>query len=231
MILAAGEGRRMRPLSLGTPKPLLKVGGRAMLDWALDKVAAAGVKRAVVNAFYLAGQIEAHGAARRDIEIIISREDQLLDTGGGIKHALSHFDKPFFALNADLPWTEGAVPALRRMADFWDAGKMDVLLLLMTREKARGFVKGDFALAPDGRAHRRDEAVLLQVMLAAQIVKPDLYQAVPELVFSNNRVWDAAEAAGRLYGIEHDGGAYHVGTPADLAEANRLIESGEGWRL
>src|ERR1700744_2694799 len=106
MILAAGRGVRMQPLSLQRPKPLLEVGGRAMLDHALDKLIAIGIKRAVVNAFYLAEQIEAHCAKRRDIEIIISREDELLDTGGGIKNALRHFDAPFFALNANLPWMD-----------------------------------------------------------------------------------------------------------------------------
>src|ERR1700744_2689540 len=106
MILAAGRGERMRPLSLQKPKPLLEVGGRAMLDHALDKLIAAGIKRAVVNAFYLGEQVEAHWAKRRDIEIVISKETELLDTGGGIKNALKHFDAPFLALNADLPWMD-----------------------------------------------------------------------------------------------------------------------------
>jgi MurNAc alpha-1-phosphate uridylyltransferase len=231
MILAAGRGERMRPLSLKVPKPLLEIGGRAMLDLALDKLIAFGIARAVVNAFYLAGQIEAHLEKRRDIAITVSREDELLDTGGGIKYALSNFDVPFFALNADLPWMDGTAPALLRMAEFWDAAKMDALLLLMPTKKAPGFrTKGDFALEKDGRAHRHDASPPYPyVWISAQIVKPEFYSAVPEKIFSNNKIWDAAEARGKLYGIIHDGSCYHVGTPEDLAEANRLLASGQGW--
>jgi MurNAc alpha-1-phosphate uridylyltransferase len=233
MILAAGQGMRMRPLTLQTPKPLLEVGGRTMLDSALDKLVAAGMTRAVVNTFYLADKIEAHLASRRDIEIIISRENELLDTGGGIKNALANFDAPFFSLNADLPWTDGAVPALRRMAQIWDPVKMDALLLLMPTGKARGFdAKGDFALDADGRARRKDVPhPRPYVMLSAQILKPELFAAMPDRIFSNNKIWDAAEARDKLYGITHDGTCYHVGTPADYAEANRLLASGQGWRI
>jgi MurNAc alpha-1-phosphate uridylyltransferase len=202
-----------------------------MLDLALDKLAAAGIKRTVVNTFYLADQIATHLKTRRDIETIVSHEDELLDTGGGIKNALSYFKAPFFALNADLPWTEGTEPALLRMATFWDAAKMDALLLLMPTTKARGFeAKGDFLREADGRTHRHDKAPPYPyVMLAAQIVKPELFRAIPEKIFSNNKIWDTAEAAGKLYGLIHDGACYHVGTPADLAEANRLLASGKGW--
>src|ERR1700761_1863521 len=124
MILAAGEGMRMRPLTLETPKPLLKVGGKTMLDHAIDKLIAAGIKRVVVNCFYLADQIETHLKTRKDVEIIILRETELLDTGGGIKNALDNFDAPFFALNADLPWMDGKSPSLSRMKESWNAAKM-----------------------------------------------------------------------------------------------------------
>ena len=233
MILAAGLGLRMRPLTNETPKPLLEVGGRTMLDRALDALAAAGIERAVVNTFYLAEKIEAHLAARKDIEIIISRETELLDTGGGIKNALRHFGGlPFFALNADLPWTEGPVPALRRMRQTWNPDTMDALLLLMPLARARGFgPDGDFMLEADGRVRRRNIAPpRSHVMLSAQIVKPELYDAVGLHVFSNNLIWDRAEQAGRLYGIEHDGACYHVGTPEDLQTANRLLAEGKGWQ-
>lgn len=233
MILAAGLGTRMRPMTLNKPKPLQLVGGRTMLDHALDKLVAAGVRRAVVNTFYLAEQIDAHLKNRRDIEIVMSRENELLDTGGGIANALPLFgDKPFFALNADLPWIEGPVPSLTRMRQAWDADKMDALLLLMRRDKARGFSpdKGDYAMESGGRIWRRD---LPQprpfVYIGAQIVNPALFAAPPGKVFSNNYVWDIAESRNRLYGVGHDGACYHIGTPEDWRIANDLLASGQGW--
>jgi N-acetyl-alpha-D-muramate 1-phosphate uridylyltransferase len=246
MVLAAGLGQRMRPLTLELPKPLLQVGDRTMLDAALDRLAAAGIRRAVVNTHYLAEKIEAHLKTRRGIETIISHEAELLDTGGGIKNALAHFGgKPFFALNADLPWTEGKTPALARMAAAWDPTKMDALLLLMPTEKARGFgargergqraqsetgIRGDFIMNADGKLHRLDaHPPYPYVMLSAQILKPELFETMQENIFSNNLIWDRAENAGRLYGLVHDGACYHVGTPSDLAEANRLLASGQGW--
>jgi MurNAc alpha-1-phosphate uridylyltransferase len=231
MILAAGRGERMRPLSLQKPKPLLEVGGRAMLDHALDKLIKAGIKRAVVNAFYLAEQIEAHCAKRCDIEIVISREDELLDTGGGIKNALRHFDAPFLALNADLPWMDGAKPGLQRMKEAWDPAKMDALLLLMPTSQAHGFeATGDFALEKDGRVWRKDlTPPRPYVWISAQIIKPELFAGILDRIFSNNRVWNDAESRRRLSGIEHDGSCYHVGTPEDLAKANELLASGQGW--
>lgn len=233
MVLAAGYGIRMRPLTLTKPKPLFEVGGRTMLDLALDKLAAAGVTRAVVNTFYLAEQIETRLKQRRDIEIIISREIELLDTGGGIKNALRYFDRPFFALNADLPWTDGKEPSLRRMAAKWDAARMDALLLLMPTAGARGFAsKGDFFLEKDGRAHRHDLAPPYPyVMISAQILKPELFAVVPDKIFSNNKIWDAAEARGRLFGLAHDGSCYHVGTPDDLEKANAFLAGGQGWSV
>jgi MurNAc alpha-1-phosphate uridylyltransferase len=232
MVLAAGRGTRMRPLSLEKPKPLLEVGGRTMLDHALDKLVASGIERAVVNCFYLAEQIEEHLKQRRDLEIIISHETELLDTGGGIKNALHHFGgKPFLALNADLPWMDGPVPSLTRMKNMWDAAKMDALLLLMPADKARGFQPGgDFMLDADGRAHRRDAPKPRPyVMISAQILKPEYFVAIPEKVFSNNRIWDEAETRRKLFGLAHDGACFHVGTPEDLAEANALLASGRGW--
>ncbi len=234
MVLAAGLGARMRPLTLQKPKPLQLVGGKAMLDHALDKLVAVGIKRAIVNTHYLPEQIEEHLSHRRDLETIISREAELLDTGGGIKNALHHFDgKPFFALNADLPWMDGVQPSLERMQQAWDAGKMDALLLLMPTNEARGFSgKGDFAMEPDGRVHRTDlKPPYPYVMLSAQILKPELFAPVPDRIFSNNIIWNAAEAKGRLYGISHSGTCYHVGTPEDLTKANALLETGQGWGL
>jgi N-acetyl-alpha-D-muramate 1-phosphate uridylyltransferase len=234
MVLAAGLGFRMRPLTLEKPKPLLEVGGRTMLDHALDKLRDAGLKRAVVNTFYLAEQIEAHVATRRDMDIIISRETELLDTGGGIKNALHHFGgKPFFALNADLPWLDGPKPSLQRMAEVWNPSKMDVLLLVMPTGKARGFgPAGDFMMETDGRLWRKEAPEpRSHVWISAQILKPQLMDEVGEKAFSNNRIFDIVEARGKLFGVEHLGTCYHAGTPEDLAEANRLLASGEGWDI
>lgn len=232
MVLAAGLGTRMRPLTIRKPKPLYEVGGRTMLDHALDKLVAAGIKRAVVNTFYLAEQIEAHLAKRDDIQILISREKELMDTGGGIKKALPYFEgKPFFALNADLPWLDGAVPSLRRMAEAWDPLRMDVLLLLMASERARGFRgEGDFMMGPDGRVWRKDAPKPRPyVLISAQILKPGLFASIDKNIFSNNEIWNDAELKQKLYGIAHDGTCYHVGTPEDWEKANALLASGQGW--
>lgn len=233
MVLAAGFGMRMRPLTLAKPKPLFEVGGRTMLDLALDRLLAFGIRRAVVNTHYLGEQIAAHLKSRRDMEIIISHEDELLDTGGGIKKALPHFDGlPFFALNADLPWMDGAEPSLSCMAKAWNPDAMDVLLLLMKTKKARGFgPDGDFVMETDGKVHRKNTAPPRPfVMLSAQILKPELFRR-GETVFSNNILWDEAEAKGRLYGVEHPGTCYHVGTPEDWQKANALLADGSGWGI
>ncbi len=232
MVLAAGYGMRMRPLTLQTPKPLLEVGGRTMLDLALDKLRDAGIQRAVVNAFYLGDQIERHLATRKDMDIIVLREDELLDTGGGIKNALSHLgDQPFFALNADLPWIDGPQPALVRMAVAWNPAMMDAQLLLMPTVKARGFgTRGDYRMDDNGRVHRHNERPPYPyVMLSAQIVKPEFFARRNDKIFSNNVVWDEVESQGRLYGIAHDGTCFHVGTPEDWQEANARLTDGRGW--
>ncbi|NDE90981.1 MAG: nucleotidyltransferase family protein [Alphaproteobacteria bacterium] len=236
-VLAAGHGMRMRPLTLETAKPLLKVGGETMLDQVLDRLIEAGVERAIVNAHYKAEQIEAHVKKRSAPQIIISKEDVLLDTGGGIKHALPHLgNDPVFAINSDLPWRDGTVPALKRLAQAFDVEKMDCLLLLMPLEKARGFkgAKGDFfmngAINNAGELRRKNtDAPRPYVFVSAQIVKPQLYTGISETVFSNNKIWDAAEEKGRLFGIIHDAACYHVGTPEDLADANRRLDEHVGW--
>ncbi len=232
-VLAAGLGMRMRPLTLETPKPLLRVGGRTMLDSVLDKLVEAGVKRTVVNVYYKAEQIEAHVHMRHPPEIIVSKENELLDTGGGIKHALPHLGHdPIFAINSDLPWQDGVVPALERLADRFDPETMDALLLIMPLERARGFkgATGDFLMDSNGRLSRKDtQPKRPYVFVSAQIIKPDLFMDIPETIFSTNVVWNAAEQKGRLFGLAHDGTCYHVGTPEDLAQANRCLDEGVGW--
>ncbi|MDD3029925.1 MAG: nucleotidyltransferase family protein [Alphaproteobacteria bacterium] len=232
MVLAAGFGMRMRPLTLSTPKPLLRVSGRTMLDLAIDKLVAAGIERVVVNTFYLAEQIEGHLKTRTDIDIVTSREEEPLETGGGIVRALPYFEgRPFFALNADLPWVDGDEPSLRLMGRTWNPVLMDALLLVVRTQNARGFsAAGDFALDAEGRLHRKDvPAPRPFSMMAAQILNPSLFDDPPSKVFSNRIVWDRAEEKGRLFGVVHQGTCYHVGTPGDLDQANALLASGKGW--
>ncbi|MBY0428538.1 MAG: nucleotidyltransferase family protein [Alphaproteobacteria bacterium] len=232
-ILAAGLGMRMRPLTIDRPKPLLTVGGQTMLDQVLDRLVDAGVKHAVVNAHYKAEQIEAHISARKNPELVLSKEEVLLDTGGGIKNALLHLGHdPIFAINSDLPWQDGNIPALQRLADTFNPKTMDALLLLMPVEKARGFTgaKGDFFMAANSQLSRKDtNPPRPYVFISAQIIKPDLFAAVPDNIFSTNVIWDEAERHGRLFGLVHDGTCFHVGTPEDLKEANRRIDDGLGW--
>ncbi len=230
MILAAGLGERMRPLTLTTPKPLLAVGGKPMLDHALEALKAAGVRRVVVNTFHLAEQIESHLARRSDLEVLIVREASLLDSGGGVLNARQRWPdvfgpSPFFVLNADLTWEDGPgeVPALTRLARFWKPRRMDIALLVMETAKARGFPeRGDFMRTPDGRLGRHNAPVpRSHVFISARIVSPTLFEGITERVFSMNRLFDEAEARGRLFGLEHRGTCFHVGTPHDLEAANR----------
>jgi MurNAc alpha-1-phosphate uridylyltransferase len=206
-----------------------------MLDHALDKLVAAGIKRAVVNTHYLADQIENHLQSRHDIDIIISREDELLDTGGSIVKALSHFGgKPFFTLNSDFPWIDVRTPSLTRMQQMWNPDIMDVLLLVMQTTKARGFdpLKGDFILEANGELRRLNlRPPLPYVYISAQILKSEPFATPPSKVFSNRLMWEKAETKRRLFGIEHDGTGYHVGTPEDLKIANDLLISGKGWSV
>jgi MurNAc alpha-1-phosphate uridylyltransferase len=232
MVLAAGYGKRMLPLTQTTPKPLLQVGGKTMLDHALDRLQEAGVARAVINAGYLGDQIAAHVASRQSPVLTVSYEPTPLETGGGVKHALPWLgDDPIYVLNADLPWQDGTTPALQQLRDNWDATSMEALLLLLPLAQAHGFgSKGDFNLLPDGRVQRLGATPpYSHVFIGAFIVKPQLYHAIAATHFSNNVIFDHAEAAGRLFGCVHNGTCYHVGTPTDLVRANALLTSGQGW--
>lgn len=232
MVLAAGYGKRMLPLTQTTPKPLLQVGGKTMLDHALDRLQEAGVTRAVVNAGYLGDQIAAQVATRQTPAITVSRETIPLETGGGVKQALPWLgDDPIYVLNADLPWQDGAIPALQQLRENWNGIHMDALLLLLPLAQAQGFgSKGDFNLRADGRVQRLGATPpYSHVFIGAFIVKPQLYHTIAATHFSNNVIFDHAEATGRLFGCVHHGTCYHVGTPADLVRANALLASGQGW--
>lgn len=229
MVLAAGYGTRMRPFNGQLPKPLVPVGGRALLDHVLDRLADAGVATAVVNVHHKAQAIEDHLAGRERPRIVFSDERSLLlDTGGGVKKALGWLGpEPFFIHNSDSIWIEGAAPALARVAAAWNPDAMDCLLMVAASAQAASYGgRGDFAMASDGRLARRGEnATVPFVFTGVSIAHPRLFEASPEGSFSLNLLWDRALAAGRLYGLRHDGLWIHVGTPDAVAEAERCIES------
>ncbi len=231
MIMAAGLGARMRPLTDDRPKSLVTVAGKPLIDHALDRLVAAGVTMVVVNVHYHAAMLRAHLTARHDTEIRISDEtDALLDTGGGAVRAMPHFeDQPFFILNSDSIWTERGTPALARMQQIWDCGKMDALLLLAALDRAMGYDgTGDFTLSPQGRITRPGPTPHKTSVFAypgVQIVHPRLFADAPAGAFSTNRVWDKAIALGRLYGTVLDGMWLHVGTPKARQDAEDFLSA------
>lgn len=230
MVLAAGYGERMRPLTETMPKPLVPLMGRALIDHVLDRLAAAGVDTAVVNVHYLPEQIEAHMRARakRPPKIVISDErERLLDTGGGTKKALRTLgDGPFFIHNSDSVWREGAATALPHMLRLWDPQRMDCLLLLAPLSTSLGYAgPGDFDMVPDGRVTRRAEGRVVPFAFAGvSLCTASLFDDAPDGPFSLNVLWDRALAKGRLYGVRLDGRWMHVGTPEALAEAEASFE-------
>jgi MurNAc alpha-1-phosphate uridylyltransferase len=229
MVLAAGQGERMRPLTLTMPKPLIPLAGRPLIDHVLDRLAKAGVETAVVNVHYLADKLEAHVKNRdgKRPRILVSDERGiLLDTGGGATKALSLLGAgPFFIHNADSVWSE-ATPALPRMLRAWDPAKMDCLLLLASTATSIGYnFDGDFSVSEDGRLARKEKGDVVPFAFAGvSLCDARLFETAPKGKFSLNVLWDRALAKGRLYGIELDGRWMHVGTPAALAEAETLFE-------
>jgi N-acetyl-alpha-D-muramate 1-phosphate uridylyltransferase len=227
MVLAAGIGIRMRPLTDRMPKPLVRVGGRALIDHVLDRLAEAGVERAIVNVHHFADQIERHLDNRQRPHVIISDErERLLDTGGGIVKSLDALgEDPFFLVNADTIWIEGVRPNLERLAGAFDPAVMDGLLLLAPTATSIGYEgRGDFALAADGRLQRRGEREIVPFVYAgAGILAPALFGNAPADPFSVTRLFDRAQAQGRLHGLRLEGLWMHVGTPAAIAEAEAAI--------
>ncbi len=222
MVLAAGLGLRMRPITDHLPKPLVEVAGRTMLDRALDRLEAFGIERTVVNGHYLADRIEAHLAARPTPVTEILREETPLDTGGGVANALARLGPdPFFAVNADIVWLDGRTPALERLAAAWNDRDMDALLLVQGTARAFGYRgRGDYDVDQIGHMRRRAERdVAPYVFTGIQILHPRLFAAAPSGAFSLNLLYDNAERAGRLHAIVHDGEWFHIGSPAALAES------------
>lgn len=226
MVLAAGLGLRMRPLTDGLPKPLIKVAGKPLIDYGIDRLREAHVQKVVVNGHYLAGQILTWSRLQLSPEFLFSDErSEILDTGGGIAKALPLLGhEPFFVLNSDSFWLDGKVPALDRLRAAWNETAMDCLLLLCQTSQTIGYNgQGDFLLGKDGRIIRQRGGGSL-VYMGCYIVHPRLFDGAPGGKFSMNLLWDKAIANGRLHGISHDGTWFHVGTPdaIGLAEAKLL---------
>jgi N-acetyl-alpha-D-muramate 1-phosphate uridylyltransferase len=231
MILAAGLGTRMRPLTLTRPKPLIDVAGRPLIDHILDLLGEAGVKTAVVNVHYLADLLEHHLGGRRQAPHVIVSDERaaLLDSGGGVKKALPHLgDAPFYVLNSDSFWIDGPRPNLLRLAEAFDPARMDMLLLLASTATSTGYDGvGDFAMDPAGVLRRRREREVVPFAYAGVcIVNPLLFSGTPDGPFSLNLLFDKAAAGGRLHGLRLDGAWLHVGTPEAIAAAeDRLAKS------
>jgi MurNAc alpha-1-phosphate uridylyltransferase len=228
MLLSAGLGKRMAPAANGLPKPLVVLHGKALIDHALDRLAAAGVARAIVNVHYKADLIERHLQGRQAPSIEISDERAaLLDTGGGVKKALPRLGPdPFLIHNADSVWIEGVGSNLARLAGAWDEARMDCLMLLALASASHGYQgRGDFALESDGRIRRRkvEQELVPFAFTGVSVAHPRLFDGSPDGAFSLNLVWSRVIAAGRAYGIRMDGVWMHVGSPDALAEAERCL--------
>jgi N-acetyl-alpha-D-muramate 1-phosphate uridylyltransferase len=229
MVLAAGLGKRMRPLTATRPKPLVEVAGKPLIDHALERLAAAGVRKAVVNVHYLADALEAHLAKQSaGLEIVVSDErEQLLETGGGLVKALPLIDAdPFYCVNSDNLWVDGPVDSLRLLASSWDEGRMDALLLLVPLAQAHCHNgKGDFHMQADGAlTRRRPHGVAPFVFTGVQLISKRLLAGeVPDGPFSTNLLWDRALAAGRLFGAVHQGLWFDVGQPASIRRTEDIL--------
>ncbi len=228
MILAAGFGKRMRPITDTIPKPLVPVLGQPMLGTIIDQLKASGFDRIVVNGFYLKEQIRDFLENKNDASLVFSEEDSILETGGGVTLALPKLgDNPFVVINGDVCWLDGAEPALDRLVEHWDESKMDALLLLHPTSSAIGYEgNGDFTMNPEGYLARKNESDPAPFVYAGiQILHPKLFKDAPEGAFSLNEIFDKALADNRLCGLKHDGEWFHVGTPEGLIEVEGILRN------
>jgi MurNAc alpha-1-phosphate uridylyltransferase len=232
MVLAAGLGERMRPLTKRMPKPLVPVAGKPLIDHVLDRLASAGVERAVVNVHYLADMLEHHLADRHAPKIVISDErGALLNTGGGVVKALAAIGSaPFVHINSDTIWIDGARPNLERLAEAFDPAAMDALLLLAPVSSSIGYSgRGDFTLAQDGRLTWRAEREIAPFVYAgAAILRPELFKGAPAGAFALTKLFDRAATQGRLHGLRLEGVWMHVGTPEAIGQAEAAIRNSSG---
>jgi N-acetyl-alpha-D-muramate 1-phosphate uridylyltransferase len=227
MVLAAGLGQRMRPLTDRMPKPLVEVAGQPLLDHVLDKLAVAGVAEAVINVHYLPDQIIDHVAPRTRPRVIISDErDRVLGTGGGVVKALPLLgDRPCFLLNADTMWIDGVRSNLARLAEAFDPARMDILLLMAPTASSIGYTgRGDYSMLPDGALRkRREHQVVPFVYAGAAIMSPSIFAGAPNGEFSLTKMFDAANEQERLFGLRLDGVWMHVGTPDAVQAAEEAF--------
>lgn len=222
MVLAAGLGTRMRPLTETTAKPLLHVAGRSLLHRILDHLAAAGVERVVVNTHWQREAVLAALAERRDLEIVESHEERLLDTGGAVVKALPLLGHtPFYIVNGDAFWLDGARPASLRLADAFDPERLDAVLLVHRAALLPFYTgRGDFAVDPWGRVRRpREKEIVPYLYAGVQLASPALFAGAPEGPFSTNLLWNRAIEADRLRAVVHDGVWLHLSTPGDIEDA------------
>lgn len=226
MVLAAGLGKRMRPLTASQPKPLVRVAGKPLIDHALDKLAEAGVARAVVNVHYLADALEAHVAGRTAPAVTISDERALLmETGGGMIQALPGLPDPFFCLNSDNIWLDGPRNAFADLSARWDPAQMDALLLLVPHARALNFTgKGDFHMDQLGRlTRRRSGRIAPFIYTGIQLVSHRLLRDAPTVPFGTMQLWERAIEEGRLFGLSFTGVWFEVGTPQAIAPTEEVL--------
>ncbi|MEZ5692979.1 MAG: nucleotidyltransferase family protein [Altererythrobacter sp.] len=226
MIMAAGLGKRMRPLTATQPKPLVRVAGKPLIDHTLDRLADVGVRKAVVNVHYLADALEAHVTERTTPRVTISDErEMLLETGGGMIRAQSHLPDPFFCLNSDNIWLDGPRDAFHDLSARWNADEMDALLLLVPHARAINFTgKGDFHMDPLGRlSRRRSGHIAPYIYTGIQLVSHRLLRDAPEGKFSTNILWSRAIEEGRLFGAVFTGLWFEVGTPEAIAPTEEAL--------
>jgi MurNAc alpha-1-phosphate uridylyltransferase len=229
MVMAAGMGKRMRSLTASQPKPMVRVAGKPLIDHALDRLVEAGVTKAVINVHYLADALEAHLGERKNPEILISDErDMLLETGGGMVRAQPMLPDPFFCLNADNIWLDGPRDAFHDLSSQWNPDEMDALLLMVPHARALNFRgKGDFHMDPIGRlTRRRSGRIAPFIYTGIQLVSHRLLRDAPEGGFSTNILWERAIEEGRLFGAAFTGQWFEVGTPQSIKPTEEALQRG-----
>jgi N-acetyl-alpha-D-muramate 1-phosphate uridylyltransferase len=229
IVLAAGFGKRMLPLTERIPKPLLVISGKSVLDRTVGSLLDSGVERVVINAAHLGEKIASFVDERGDDRVVLSAEDQPLETGGGVVKALPLLGgEPFYVINGDSVWVDGMKSPLLRLAESWDPARMDVLLMLMPIARVPNFSgRGDFTMDQDGRLERRQEAVVAPyAYMGLSIINPALLDGAPDGAFSLNWLYDRASETERLFGVPHDGLWYHISTPEDLEIARERFANG-----
>jgi N-acetyl-alpha-D-muramate 1-phosphate uridylyltransferase len=225
MVLAAGLGTRLRPVTDTIPKPLIEINGRTLLDHAIDQLELVGVETVIVNVHYKAAMVAAQITRRDHPRIEISHETELLDTGGGVARALPLLDDVFFVVNSDVFWLDGKDRALLRLAAAFDPERIDAILLLQRTVTAVGYEgNGDYLIDASGCPHRRSEREVAPFLFAGlQLLHRRAFAGISDRVFSLVRIFDRAEEARRLRAIVHDGEWYHIGTPQGLAATRKAV--------